>query len=1042
MKPLKLTMQAFGPYADKEVIDFEKLENRKMFVISGKTGSGKTSVLDGISFALYGKASGEDREGADLRSHFASDELPTEVSLVFSLRNQTYYIWRSPQQPKKKARGDGYTVVNARAELYIYTSGGKKLLAANVRDTDEKIKEIMQLDANQFRQIIMIPQGDFRKLLTSNSKEKEIILQRLFHTEVYKKVEETLKEKANSLKNEITSRIELRNQTIRGVFAYGDEKLEEALFEQEPNDAVILPLLENATLKMKEDVLRLSRQINVKQKERDEAKRKLHEAEHLLKEMEAFETLKKKKEELEGRKTEMEAKKSEIKRAYKARHLQHQESVCRRLSRELKEHEEKLRMLEAGISACEKEKTAAEKRLKQEEENKEIRERLQSELIRLESIREEVYSYAEKKNALFLLDGELKDTREKIGQTKKRNGLLEKEIASLQKKVHGLGRIQTETAQLELEHVRMKNTHEKLLQLAEAAGQKKKWKKRRDSTSAQWHELTKKAEDARAALEYVESQWKSGQAAFLAKQLVDGCPCPVCGAINHPAPAKAPEGLVDEKDIQAAKSDLQALETERQRLERHMIELETSIDLSEQAYANLLNDVSKVLPGFDHDDMDKELRLAEQRIRELTDAIAQNRKIIRQLPEMEKKLQGKEEERINLHHELDRLLETERMQSNEFAELSALVKNMAKNIPEELAAEEMYENKVASIKKKAENMEQALNKAMEDVDELSRKSAGLHGARNNLLEAVGNIQEKLSIERDAFLNQLRQEGFSGYQDYQHAKREPQTIERLEQEVQLYGEDYRSVTDRLHDYQDRLENVEKPDVRQLEEAFRVLEKDLESLKERESDLSIQIKKNLEIKTAVLDMNARIKSLEQEYGVVGHLADVAKGNNAFRLTFERYVLASFLDEILISANSRLHKMTSGRYKLSRKKDRSKGNAQSGLELLVFDQYTGQKRHVKTLSGGESFKAALALALGMADIVQQQAGGVSLETMFIDEGFGTLDPESLDQAIEALMDIQSSGRLVGIISHVPELKERMDARLEVIAGQGGSRTEFVFS
>jgi exonuclease SbcC len=155
-----------------------------------------------------------------------------------------------------------------------------------------------------------------------------------------------------------------------------------------------------------------------------------------------------------------------------------------------------------------------------------------------------------------------------------------------------------------------------------------------------------------------------------------------------------------------------------------------------------------------------------------------------------------------------------------------------------------------------------------------------------------------------------------------------------------------------------------------------------------------------------------------------------------------LASFLDEILISANSRLHKMTSGRYKLSRKKDRSKGNAQSGLELLVFDQYTGQKRHVKTLSGGESFKAALALALGMADIVQQQAGGVSLETMFIDEGFGTLDPESLDQAIEALMDIQSSGRLVGIISHVPELKERMDARLEVIAGQGGSRTEFVFS
>jgi exonuclease SbcC len=191
-----------------------------------------------------------------------------------------------------------------------------------------------------------------------------------------------------------------------------------------------------------------------------------------------------------------------------------------------------------------------------------------------------------------------------------------------------------------------------------------------------------------------------------------------------------------------------------------------------------------------------------------------------------------------------------------------------------------------------------------------------------------------------------------------------------------------------------------------------------------------------------MKEQQQEMEERYSIVGHLYEMARGQNPFRITFERYVLAAFLDDILKEANTRLLKMTSGRYQLLRKLDPARRNFQSGLELSLDDQYTSQERHVKTLSGGESFKAALALALGLADVVQNHAGGISLETMFIDEGFGTLDPESLDQAIEALMDIQSSGRLVGIISHVPELKERIDAQLEVMATQKGSRTAFCFS
>lgn len=1043
MRPLKLIMQAFGPYADTEVIDFTNLENRTMFVISGKTGAGKTSIFDGISFAIYGKASGEDREGTDLRSHFAKDDLPTEVSLEFSLRNKTYYIWRSPQQLRKKTRGDGYTIVNARAELYIFDElGAKKLLAGNVRETEEKMKEIIQLDANQFRKILMIPQGDFRKLLTSNSKEKEVILQRLFHTEIYKEVEEQLKDKANALKNEVMSGMELRCQTIKGAYTYGNEELEAALAEQTPNMDAVLPLLDQVTDQMKEESHRLIRNIEQKQLERDEAKRKVHEAENLIKVIEAFKVLKRKKEELDQMQPVMETKKNEVKMAYKANNLGHQESICLQINQELKDHENKLKNLKENIQAAEKEKSKAENRLREEEANKEKRERLKVEHARLETIQNDVYSYTKQKNELHVLEKQLKDTREKIAGNQKLNNSLEKEMADLQKETNELRELQAETAQLELEQVRLKNTHQKLQQLMGAVHEKKELKQHFEKKSNQLNDLNKKLGDARSTLEYIENQWKSGQAAWLAKHLVDGCPCPVCGAVEHPDPAKLPGNLYNEEDIRTAKKDVQVIEKEYLELERTVIKLKTSIQLSEQNIEKLIEELKREYPELKLEKMDMELKYAEQRLGELSKLLAKNKESIQKRPETELQWKEKEGACRKLHEELESLMGVERKQANEFAEFSAHIRTLTKSIPAELSTKEKYDQRVAFLKNQLDAMEQALKKAVDDFRRFDQKLATLYGILENLQETINDRKEKLNVEREKFLKQLQQEGFSNYRHYENAKRNPEMLEKLEKEIQAYGEDYRSVTDRLNDYEDRLKDVAIPDLKKLEEKCSQLEHILEAMNEQYTGLVMNMKKNSEIKAAILQIDERIKSLEDEYGLIGHLADIARGQNAYRLTFERYVLASFLDEILISANSRLTKMTSGRYRLLRKKDKSKGNVQSGLELLIFDQYTGQERHVKTLSGGESFKAALSLALGMADIVQRHAGGVSLETMFIDEGFGTLDPESLDQAIEALMDIQSSGRLVGIISHVPELKERIDARLEVSAGQSGSSTKFVFT
>jgi exonuclease SbcC len=364
---------------------------------------------------------------------------------------------------------------------------------------------------------------------------------------------------------------------------------------------------------------------------------------------------------------------------------------------------------------------------------------------------------------------------------------------------------------------------------------------------------------------------------------------------------------------------------------------------------------------------------------------------------------------------------------------------MVDQIPEELRTVEAYEFQVKQAIKNQKTLEIALEKAQKQYQD-TRESFATEKARlETVQKQVTETEQKLDLEREAFKQKLTEQGFEKYRHYEEAKRTEKQLNELIEMVRAYREEFRSVTDRYLELAELLKDVKVPELQNLRQTFEDMNRRLEALNDEYTSLLMKKRSNEEILIKVEQLNQGLKALEERYKLIGHLYEIAKGQNTYRITFERFVLAAFLDEILAQANVRLTKMTSGRYQLSRKTDRSKGAGQSGLELLVFDQYTGQERHVKTLSGGESFKAALSLALGLAEVVQHHAGGVSLETMFIDEGFGTLDPESLDQAIEALIDIQSSGRLVGIISHVPELKERIDARLEVFATQSGSRTEF---
>ena len=377
----------------------------------------------------------------------------------------------------------------------------------------------------------------------------------------------------------------------------------------------------------------------------------------------------------------------------------------------------------------------------------------------------------------------------------------------------------------------------------------------------------------------------------------------------------------------------------------------------------------------------------------------------------------------------------------QYTEKNTLLVQMNNNIPEKLQNISAFEDELQKAVHQYNELIERFDRVKQNFQQINEALVMEKARYDEIERQVHTSDRKLTTEREAFVSKMTEQGFNGFTTYHQAKMSEQEIHSLQQEVRSYREEYRSVSDRLHELTNLLIGIQEPDVSSLNIAFENMNHVIQELQNRYTHLFVRISENEKIVVKIETINSEIKSLEEKYQLIGHLYEMSKGQNTYRITFERYVLASFLDDILREANQRLGKMTNGRYQLLRKTDRSKGNVQSGLELLVFDQYTGQERHVKTLSGGESFKAALSLALGLADIVQQYAGGVSLETMFIDEGFGTLDPESLDQSIEALIDIQSSGRLVGIISHVPELKERIDARLEVVATKSGSTTEFHF-
>ncbi|MBY0120573.1 AAA family ATPase [Bacillus sp. S/N-304-OC-R1] len=1042
MRPLKLMLQAFGPYAGTEIIDFTKLGNRTMFVISGKTGSGKTTIFDGISYAIYGKASGEDRNGPDLRSQFAKDDLLTEVSLEFSLRNKTFFITRSPQQEKRKERGDGFTTIGAKAELYMIDENGEKqLIAANTRDVDEKIKEIMIIDSNQFRQILMIPQGEFRKLLTSESKDKEVILQRLFHTQIYKKIEEKLKEDAAKLKSSVEKQLENRDQAIQQIHALYNEELKGYLDAGSVNDTVIMPLLDLEIESMNTELLKLADHLKTAQEKRDILQQKLFEAEAIVKQLKLREDLEKRKADLEREKDQFIVIERNISHAQKAAVLAQQEELCHHLKKELDEANYDLASIISNLSSLSSLLKDQEKQWEEEKNRESERKSLSEEISHLHNMKEDVQSLSNVKKEVFLLEQSLEKRKEERVQ-------IEASLKNIEKNLFARNE---EKQQIEKEQLLFVENARKIEKLEEEIGKFIKYEQLSqryylaieefERRNGQYENVVSRLADAKATIAQLEEQWMYGQASLLASKLHKGEACPVCGSMDHPSPAGHSTEVPNENDLKAAKKQTDEVEKEKTKAEAAYYDSQSTVNSLQESMDSLLEELQKHRGNLTTDTFStvKDSILLEQSHLKSTQSELSERQA--RLSGCIKEIDTLQQDKENLSKQLQFNMERINSETISFTEKKTNFTRMIEKIPAQLQSLEAYELKLQNTVAKHDSLIKRLEAIQQAYQDTKVKVMAEKAKCETIEKQANRLKERLTIEREAFVQRMKDQGFGTYSEYSEAKKTDREIQLLELSLRNYREEVRSVHDRYEELSQQLKDVQMPNLEELNAFFNENENQIRLLQGNYTDLFIKKKQNVDTSEKITKINEQMKELEDRYKLIGHLYEITKGQNTYRITFERFVLAAFLDDILREANGRLRKMTSGRYELLRKTDRSKGNVQSGLELLVFDQYTGQERHVKTLSGGESFKAALALALGLADVVQQYAGGVSLETMFIDEGFGTLDPESLDQAIEALMDIQSSGRLVGIISHVPELKERIDARLEVISSQSGSQTEFQF-
>ncbi len=982
MKPIKLTLSAFGPFDGTQEIDFRQLGVHKLFLISGPTGSGKTTILDAISFALYGDTSGAERKATHMRSDYADRLTPTEVIYEFAIGDRAYKVKRNLEYVRHSARGNKETREKANAYLWEITgSGGDDgvLVATGLTEVTDMSQRLLGFNSSQFRQVVVLPQGKFRELLTAGSQSREEILKTLFGTEYYRRVEEELKKASEAIRHDREQLQERRDILLEQSGVESSEELQDRKADIDAGLQLLSDLIGDTQRRYKEAEQDL--------KEGQENQRKIQEH------TEAKSAI----DELALKQDEHETKRRTLGRARKALGLKDVEDHFRDRAKEAEDANAVLVDARLELGEAQQENTKVEER----HERAAVREA----------------------------------TVEKLGQRiQHMNRMLVnvRSVDSARKDALNAG-----LRKLRLEEQEAATDLELRRQLEEAMGEHSIASRHRDDAKEHLLKTRDEMTAAKTAYESVQQQWIDGQAAILSAELRDGVPCPVCGSTDHPSKAHTDTELPERSTVQEALETLQRLERSENEARDALDKMEKAVSAAETQVAVLRNvvgdPVGKVLDWEDRlTQATSALDLAvEAAYKQYADFDPSDSNIAPL-----EDLSGDAEQRRN------------RIRA-EIARANAALASTESALRERLTDSEQgmeTELEVSRRIEKATLLRERINERIATAREHLQKAGNrLATAKAGEKNATDDLRKKTRIadeSRSRFQERLLEVGFVDNDDYHSAVLADEEIQELEESITEYDNDCVGARQRLTNAEKAVKGVEEPDLDSLHRTAEICRKEYEQTvldKERHDSALQDTTRSVQ---QVGDAENEMRHLEERFRVVGTISQVANGQLGVKLTFHRFVLGVLLDEVLAQASNRLQLMTNNRFSLERAREATNRQSAFGLDLLLYDAYSGTNRPVTQFSGGESFLASLALALGLADVVQASSGGVYLETIFVDEGFGSLDPEALDRVMETLIDLQAGGRLVGIISHVEELRSRISARLEVTSDRSGRSSARILS
>ena len=1014
MRPCRLEMVNFGPFRH-EVVSFTELNHDHVFLISGDTGAGKSTIFDAMTLALFNTTSGV-RDPKEMRSTFAGQEGDlTAVVFTFEHHGVTYRISREIEQWRKGRK----TPYAATVDFAIIDGvGGKELknLGTKHGDVGAAVYEILGMNSDQFKQIIMLPQNEFRKLLVSPSREKQVILQKLAHTEIYRVIEEKLKEQQQALKVDIDKLQEEKMKNVQRVFPEITEEIT-------ANEIKRLFAEQKSTYKT--TVKTLEEGLSVIERKIDNTQKDYYIIEAQLKEWNDLDVLAEdiaQLNEVVNDYLEMEEK---IKFAKKALSLKHFDVLNTEILRQNKEASEEVRRLEAEIATVNQAFTETEVALAAHEEGLQEQKEREASYIRISEWEQKIKNLTEDYQLLAEFTEEVsvleKEQEEKLAQVAKVK--VSKEMFAQEDEKIRQAKLQEKDDESTM--LRTQQEYNEFKQEQKHLEERAKIQASLSVVNKDLQAIIADAGIVKEEINQMEENQKSYQAQSLAKNLEEGDKCPVCGSEHHPQLAFVEGAEVETEHLEQKRTALQALELRKQELQ---LESERMLGQLEQLPTNIRN--LEAVNG--------ELERLKKVMDRITEQQGEIKKVVGQESNVMDKIAWINLELNSLDQAIKATQETLMDKKGMVQQKQARIDMLTLEIPNKYRDLEVYYQELATLKAEKESYEEQHTALRTKFTQLSSDLQEKKAAYNNAIIVEKNTIAHVEKSENEYEEAILEAGFASRAAYEAIKMTQDEIDQQEQDIQLFKQNVYHKTQKYEELKLRLEGKEQPDISMTAEKLKNLQNQLQGDIATISMTTVQLEQLEMVADEYAQALDEIERVETHYMEVGELAQSAIGNNQRNVAFERYVLGAFLDTILAHANVILAQMTGGRFLLERKDDKAKHNAQSGLDLLVFDEYTGTRRDVTSLSGGESFKASLALALALAEVVQEQSGGISLDTMFIDEGFGTLDPESLDLAVEALLETQKNGRLVGIISHVPELKARITAALQVTMTNTGSKTD----